>query len=692
MTREERRATMPDRETAPERRTMPLPPPAPDSTDSAHPLHARVTTAAVEDVTATLLQAGVDVNALQTLPDGTIPPPTPRGEGSPAVDLPPLVGDDDARHLELGAAIGKGGMGVVSLATQLALGRKVAVKAPHEGAGGDNQSRALLREAYALGALEHPNVVPVYMLGENEGGHPLLVMKRIEGTEWSDFLDGLVEPPLVDGADALEWNLGVFTQVCNAVHFAHDKGMIHRDVKPENVMIGDFGEVYLVDWGMVVTVRDDDPLGLPRARDVDSACGTPAYMAPEMVAGDGPKIGPRTDVYLLGGCLHTILTGEPRHGGSTLANVLASAYVSAPKIYDDSVPQPLAEIANRATAADPDSRFSTAVELRIAVAEFLRHRHSADLVTEANARVVELEALLESARAERRGEPGASTEADDEERSKAIYEMFSEARFAFRQAHRQWSGNREAEDGLQRALESMTRWELDQGAYKAASVFLSQMPRRHPELEARMIAIRERRRGERQAAAELDRMRREVDPTLETGKRSLMLIGIGVFFGLVYVGLGQLARRGIYAAEHGAFLGLVLVYGAFLAGFMAGWWRTLRESQVNRRFLGVMWSAFVGGALFWPIAWAAKLEFDVAIALNLILYFVVAINMAAAIDRRIVWAGLPFGFGSVATVLLPDWRYELMAAAVCGCLCLFGWIWRAGSPGEGQADGRGDGS
>jgi len=206
--------------------------------------------------------------------------------------------------LDLEQTIGEGGMGIVRLATQRSLGRKVAVKTLRPAARNEVATLRLLREAWVTGTLEHPNIVPVYDLGLDEDGSPIIVLKRIEGVEWGDIMrDANAARARYGAEDLLEYNLRILLQLCNAVSLAHARGVLHRDLKPENVMIGSFGEVYLVDWGIAVSLTADALGRLPLAVDQNEMAGTPYYMAPEMLGALG-KLSVRTDVYLLGAILH----------------------------------------------------------------------------------------------------------------------------------------------------------------------------------------------------------------------------------------------------------------------------------------------------------------------------------------------------------------------------------------------------
>ena len=219
----------------------------------------------------------------------------------------------------------------------------------------------LLREAWVTGAIEHPNVVPIHFVEVDAEGLPLVVMKRIEGVEWSTLAcDAAAVARRFGATDLLAWNLGVLMQVLNAVRFAHHRGVIHRDLKPSNVMIGDFGEVYLLDWGIAVSLRDDGTGRFPLATDATELAGTPCYMAPEMLGRPGgPPLSERTDVYLAGAILYELLTGRVPHEGGDAISVLASVVASKFEI-PPSVPAEIARICERAMHADPAQRYPSA--------------------------------------------------------------------------------------------------------------------------------------------------------------------------------------------------------------------------------------------------------------------------------------------------------------------------------------------
>jgi serine/threonine-protein kinase len=143
----------------------------------------------------------------------------------------------------------------------------------------------------------------VYSLSLDEAGLPVLVMKRIEGVTWGQLLrDPAAMAKHAPDRPPLDEHLRILGQVCNAVHFAHARGVVHRDLKPDNVMVGAFGEVYVVDWGIATAFGPATQLA-----------GTPAYMAPEMLGTPGARLSAKTDVYLLGAMLFEVLVGRAPH-------------------------------------------------------------------------------------------------------------------------------------------------------------------------------------------------------------------------------------------------------------------------------------------------------------------------------------------------------------------------------------------
>jgi serine/threonine-protein kinase len=464
------------------------------------------------------------------------------------------------------STIGEGGMGIVHLATQATLGRHVAVKTLKDGGGDLDATVRILREAWVTGALEHPNVVPVYDVGVDSGGAPFIVMKRVEGKAWADVMQSPEELERLLGiADPLEANLRVFLAVCNAVHFAHARGILHRDVKPENVMIGEFGEVYLLDWGIAVSVAPDPSGRLPELSQARGVAGTPSYMAPEMLLGDPKGLSTRTDVYLLGATLYEVFAGKPPHVAESSAAMASSILLSQPA-FTPGFPAEAKELCARALARDPANRFESAEALKKTVEDYLAHRGSRKLARDAKR---SLDALLKT----------IADDAPSEERTLAIFNLLGECRFGYRAAIAAWSGNVAARRGLDRALLAVVDLEVTEGDPKTAAALLREVAEPPAENVARVDAAIRARAEEEQR---LKKIEQDMDPAIGTRTRTML----GVIFGAAWTLLplvGWWIVRAGRPASHWALVGGSA--GSLTLGVVLYSWarETLTKTLLNRR-------------------------------------------------------------------------------------------------------------
>lgn len=264
---------------------------------------------------------------------GTLAPDEERPAEGPALPRWTLGPGGD---FEPDGVLGEGGMSVVLRATQHAPRRSVALKRPRS-PGKVTEVRALLREGEVTAQVEHPNVVPVHAIGEDEQGDPVVVLRELRGRT-------LAQEPRP--GDAAGWRrlVGVLVAVCHALEAAHHRGYVHCDVKTANVLLGEFGETWLVDWG--IAQRKGTAAGYPR--------GTPGYFAPEQAR--GLAVDERTDVYLLGATLHHLLAGHPRHQGDDLASYAAAAGRASATAWPPDAPAELGALADRCCRPEPSER------------------------------------------------------------------------------------------------------------------------------------------------------------------------------------------------------------------------------------------------------------------------------------------------------------------------------------------------
>jgi hypothetical protein len=482
--------------------------------------------------------------------------------------------------------LGEGGTSTVYLAHQRQLGRQVALKVvkTKPGDGGGRQV-SLVTEAALTGSLEHPNIVPIHALGCDASGRPILVMKRIEGVEWRKLLDGAEHPAwLLDKQDRITTHLQILMQVANALEYAHSRGVIHRDVKPENVMLGSFGEVYLVDWGIARRLS-----GPPeRFRLV----GTPAYMAPEMVLGPPEAADPRTDVYLLGTTLHVILTGEYRHTGNTVQDALFSALESKPHDYGTGVPVELAALCNAATHRDKRQRPQSAAAFRQAVDAYLRHGSSIAVARSAQEKLDDLSGRLGS------GAPLVSVE---------VAQRLAECQFGFLEALRGWNENQLAQDGLRACRLRLVEREIALRNAAAARALAANLEPPDPVLLARIAALETALEAESQQKLQSARSSRAKDASVLWAVRALMLAVflLGALVANVVVMVKEI-RTGTPVPIGDVVTTDLLQLGAvFLALLFTG--RQLLAHSYNRQVIGVLLVTLLTVTLLDLAAWSSHI-------------------------------------------------------------------------------------
>ncbi len=329
----------------------------------------------------------------------------------------------------------KGGLGEVFVAEDTELRREVALKEIQPRFADDPQCRnRFVVEAEITGGLEHPGIVPVYGLGQYDNGRPFYAMRFVRGDSLKEAVDRFynpTRPPLVKGRSedglgkgkseetfgdgrsendlskgrseetlpvagyghgsrpgsekpdytGLEFRklLGRFIDVCNAIEYAHSRGVLHRDLKPGNIMLGKYGETLVVDWGLAKVIGRDGGLQGDGARisarsfvgenaptEYGRALGTPAFMPPEQAAGEIDRLGPASDVYSLGATLYYVLTGRIPVVGKSSNEVLEKVRAGefpAPRAINGGVPKALDAICRRAMAKNPEDRYASPREL-----------------------------------------------------------------------------------------------------------------------------------------------------------------------------------------------------------------------------------------------------------------------------------------------------------------------------------------
>ncbi len=277
--------------------------------------------------------------------------------------------------------VARGGMSSIRKVVDRRLGRREAMKVLDVTlARGSRGSERFLREARITGALDHPNIVPVYDIGLTAEGAPsFLTMKLVEGETLSERLEREGDTRLDN--EALERSIQILLKVCDALSFAHGRGILHCDIKPHNIMVGSHGQVYLMDWGLAVATPAHAACAvdgwIPRPQKPGTVAGTPAYMSPEQANGFTDQVDVRTDVFCLGGTLYRILAGHAPHYEETVTATLEKARVGVvphPELVapDTRLPPELCRIAMKALSPSPAKRHPSVHAFRHDLERFLR--------------------------------------------------------------------------------------------------------------------------------------------------------------------------------------------------------------------------------------------------------------------------------------------------------------------------------
>jgi eukaryotic-like serine/threonine-protein kinase len=290
------------------------------------------------------------------------------------------VGSDtsDGQRFRVLRPHARGGLGAVYVALDAELNREVALKQILDRHADDLISRQrFLLEAEVTGGLEHPGIVPVYGLGRYADGRPFYAMRFIRGDTLKETIERYHADAAAGDADrhSLELHklLRRFVDVCNAIDYAHSRGVLHRDIKPGNIVVGRHGETLVVDWGLAKATGKGEPGADERTLVPSSASGssetlpgsamgTPAYMSPEQARGDLDGLGPWSDVYSLGATLCCLLTGKPPFEGDDIGAVLRAVQkgdFAPPRKREPAIDRALEAICLKAMAHRPEDRYGS---------------------------------------------------------------------------------------------------------------------------------------------------------------------------------------------------------------------------------------------------------------------------------------------------------------------------------------------
>lgn len=390
--------------------------------------------------------------------------------------------------------LGEGGMGVVYVAKQQSLGREVvfktlkpmpdaqASKLKASGTYGSvikHRTDMFFSEAVVTADLFHPNIVPIYELAEAPDGSMFYTMKWVRGDGWHKRIKDMT----------LEENLDVLMKVSDAIAFAHSRHIVNRDLKPENVMLGGYGETIVLDWGLALPFGEGKGR-LPLATTAGLGSGTPAYMPPELIAGPLNKIGPACDIYLLGAMLFEAVTGLPPHDFSSQSKTMSAGakmgeirrIVVENIIRETEHSGELIDIAKKAMATKPEDRYPTVVEFQNAIREYQKHAASRTLV----ARAKEFTTVVAPVTTEMKPAADAPT---------IGYSNYQNALALYNESLREWPGNQQAREGLSETQLNFAKLALSKGDYDLGLSVLDTNADSHTETRTQLVKAREEREG-----------------------------------------------------------------------------------------------------------------------------------------------------------------------------------------------------
>lgn len=271
-------------------------------------------------------------------------------------------------------------MGDITRVLDRELEREVAVKSLRAQHLTNAESVArFVREAKTTGQLQHPNIPPVHELGHDSEGNPYFTMALVRGETLGTIVDRLARGDAETHRQfTFARRIQIMQLVCDAIHYAHSRGYLHRDLKPDNIMLGPFGEVQVMDWGLVRKITGPETRPKHEQTRVGMFVGTPEYAAPEQIAGDASHLDARTDVYGLGAMLYEFATLHPPHQGKSKKEILMSVMTGTPPRPESyhhpvqgRVSRELSAVILEAMASLPEERPESAQALKVRLQQVL---------------------------------------------------------------------------------------------------------------------------------------------------------------------------------------------------------------------------------------------------------------------------------------------------------------------------------
>lgn len=572
----------------------------------------------------------------------------------PSEPTHPQVETHQSSDLCVDYILGEGGMGRVYSGRQTCLKREVALKVskikPHE----PQLIAQVFHEAQIMANLDHPNILPIYLLALDKEHQPVQVMKQINGVTWSELLSDSkhIFWAKLDYPDGkTHFHLQVLAQVCQAMSYAHDHKVIHRDLKPENVMIGGFGEIFILDWGVALYLpaigcREDetDYVAQVRSNLAAALVGTPVYMPPEMARCDVSSLGPWSDVYLLGAILYEILCRRRiRESGNiqVMFNEIMKGHIPELPTF---VSEEFRSLLKASLTSNIDERIPNAHSFRKLLLHAIRTQKAAKVHQRAHDLQLEL-----------RNEIGRGEGSREE-----ISSIYDQARLTYRTSLEMWSECERAQAGLDELHALWAQYLIDHEDLAGAKRALSRLQLPHPELNRRLEeAIDERSRVEKEHAT-LQKWREN-----EQISHSRPLRIIFATIGLIVFGCGSLLldylerNHTITLDSRGEFITAIsfsiFVYFAFAISAIQRRRSSVETNAIFQRLIAYLVVISIAVTLQRYVSWQIGLPFKSLLHVEMTLISLGCFGLSFMSGKRdFIWGGIAYAVMSLFSISYPQ--------------------------------------
>ncbi len=573
--------------------------------------------------------------------------------------------------------LGKGGMGIVYEGIQKSLNRPIAIKQGHVNT---NYWSQIYHEAQITAYLDHPNILPVYDFALDAQGHPLQIMKKIDGVNWAELLanpnHGFWQELEVSDVpeDRLLFNLDILLKVAQAVAYAHQKKIIHRDLKPENIMLGQFGEVYVLDWGIAIYIGDQNPnpfLAQKAANLEQALVGTPAYMAPEMAEISSQKKSHTmaTDVYLLGAILYELIHGKTVHHGADIQSILKNIRENQIPPLSSELNIELRSLLEMSLKSNPTHRPQNANIFRKILQQVVSSFQSRQLERKA---FHHLEEMIKGLKIEK--DMGVKTLSqsifvDQEEQHlyNQLNDHFDEGRHYFRSSLEIYPQNPDAKKGFQKLMGLWIRRCVQREEFQLAQKYLRELPQFDSQLDVEIAQGKQKFEKSQQEIKALKDW--QANESFQTSRMPRLYFAL---FGWLFLGFGSLliyflSQKGIYQdTAKGRAIAVVVLCSLMMMSAEIWIYFKAQKQQINvafMRFKQLIYVILISVILSRLIGWQFHENHEIMLLHEMPMVFMACMTVSIMTDRKdFMWGGLAFLV--VSLMSLWDHGYLLLFYAL----------------------------